>query len=236
MFDDFQPSATSQQSRVRFRNSVAVAVVFYGVSSAAIVAATNQVRKIIEEKEEKVEFAPPPEPPPPPPPPPPPVQAATPPPSARPKMKRPELAPPDKISDEKLKESDKALVDPGDTGPVDGFLTGTIGGTGTKAPPPPPPPPPPLAPLIAPVAAGLIERPRYPSPAKRKGIEGTVVVEFEILENGSVANPRIISGPTEFHDVVLRQVVTWHFRPASRGGKPVRYRMRKSIVFRLEDG
>jgi periplasmic protein TonB len=234
MFDDFCQSSTTRESHARFRRSMAAAVVIYVSSTAAIVAATATVRKIVEEKETRVEFAPPPEPEPPPPPPPP--VAAAPLKNLRPKVKRPELAPPDKISDEKLKESNKALAS-ADTGPVDGFLDGVEGGTGTgRAPPPPPPPPPPkLEPLTPASDPGGNDRPAYSSTARRKGIEGTVVVEFDVLEDGRIINPRIVSGPPEFHDTVLRAVRGWRYRPAHRGATVVRYHARKSIVFRLED-
>jgi protein TonB len=234
MFDDFCPSSTAQDSRARFRRSMAAAALIYGSSSAAIVGATATVRKIVEEKETQVKFAPAPEPEPEPPPPPP-VQAAPPKTSPRPKVKRPELAPPDKISEEKLKESDKALAAAGDVGSVGGFLDGTPGGRGTGKAAPPPPPPPKLEPLVGPVDAGGNDKPKYSPVAKRKGIEGTVVVSFEVLEDGRVANAQIVSGPAEFHDIVLRAVASWHFRPAHQGAKNVRFRMKRSIVFRLED-
>lgn len=181
-------------------------------------------------------FAAPPEPEPPPPPPV--AQTPTPKATLRPRVKRPELAPPDKISDEKLKESDKPLAAAGESGPTDGFLDGTPGGTGTGigAPPPPPAPPPPkVEPLIQPVDTGHNEKPRYSAAAKRKGIEGTVIVAFDVLEDGSVANPQILSGPPELHECVLKTVPSWHFAPARRGSERVRFRMKRSIVFRLED-
>jgi protein TonB len=235
MFDDFSPSATTRESRARFRRSVAAAMVIYGGSSAAVVGATATVHKIVEEKETQVEFAPPPEPEPPPPPPPPP-QAAPQEANARPKAKRPELAPPTKISDEKLKESSKPLAAAGEGGPVDGFLDGVPGGKGTApAVPPPPPPPPKAEPLIAPVETGRNSKPRYSPAAKRKGVEGTVVVAFDVLEDGTVANPKIVSGPPELHECVLRAVASWRFQPAHRGPEKVRFKMKKSIVFRLED-
>ena len=240
MFDDFAPSATSRESRTRFRGSLAAALVIYAGSSAAIVGATATVHKIVEEKETQVEFAPPPTPEPPPPPPPP-AQAAPPEASPRPRAKRPELAAPTKISDEKLKESSKPLAAAGEGGPVDGFLDGVEGGKGTApaAPPPapaPPPPPPKAEPLVAPVEMSQNGKPRYPPAAKRKGVEGTVVVAFDVLEDGSVSGARIVSGPEELHDCVLRVVASWHYQPAHRGAEKVRFRMKKSIVFRLEDG
>jgi protein TonB len=236
MFDDFHRSSIERQSRARFLRSMAAAVVLFGGSSTAIVGATATVHKLVEERETQVQFAPPPEPAPPPLSPP---EPASPKLSPRPKVKRPELAPPDKISDEKLKESDKPLSAAGESGPVDGFLDGTLGGTGAgKAPPPPaapPPPPPKLEPLIAPVDTGQNEKPRYSAAAKRKGIQGTVVVAFDVLEDGSVANPQVLSGPPELHESVLRAVPSWHFRPAHRGTQRVRFRMQTSIIFRLED-
>ncbi len=236
MFDDFCASSAAKESRARFRGSAAAAVFIYGASSAAIVGASATAHRIVEEKETQVTFAALPEPAPPPPPP----TAETPQPKAnpRPRVKRPELAPPDKISDEKLKESDKPLAAADESGPRDGFLDGTPGGTGAgvaAAPPPPTPPPPKVEPLVAPVDAGHNEKPRYSAAAKRKGIEGTVVVAFDVLEDGSVANPEILSGPPELHECVLRTVPSWHFSPARRGTERVRFRMKRSIVFRLED-
>jgi periplasmic protein TonB len=238
MFDDFCASSAAKESRARFRGSAAAAVFIYGTSGAAIVGASATAHQIVEAKETQVTFAAPPEPAPPPPP----LTAQTPQPKAnpRPRVKRPELAPPDKISDEKLKESDKPLAAADESGPRDGFLDGTPGGTGTgtgvAAPPPPPTPPPPkVEPLVAPVDAGHNEKPRYSAAAKRKGIEGTVVVAFDVLEDGSVANPQILSGPPELQECVLRTVPSWHFSPARRGTERVRFRMKRSIVFRLED-
>ncbi len=230
MFDDFQVSPAGHESQQRFRKSFAAALVLYAGTSAAVIAATATVRKIVQEELTTVEFAPPP----PPEPEPPPLQpAAAPARSPRPKVKRPALAPPDKISDEKLKESNRELAAADESGPVDGFLDGTLGGRGNGRAVPPPPPPP--APLIAPVAVGSIDRPRYAPAARRKGIEGVVVVVFDVLEDGHVANPQIVSGPPELRDSVLKAALSWRFKPAHRGGKAVRYRMKRSIVFRLED-
>ena len=128
-----------------------------------------------------------------------------------------------------------------DKGPVDGFLNGLEGGTGTGvakaaavAPAPPPPPPKP-EPLIKAVASKNNGRPAYSAAAKRKEIEGVVVVAFDVLENGTVANPQIVSGPEELRESVLKTVLTWRFEPAKRGGKPVRTREKTAIRFELND-
>jgi periplasmic protein TonB len=235
MFDDFCPSSTARESHARFRRSLVAAVVLYGGTSAAIVGATATIHRVVEEKETQVTFAPPP-----PPEPPPPVPPAPAPPKAspRPKARRADLAPPDKVSDEKLKESDKPLAPAGPSGPVDGFLDGVAGGTGTGTAPAPAPPPPPVTkpdPIVPPVDSGRNEKPRYPAAARRKGVEGTVVFAFDVLEDGSVANPQILGGPAELADCVLRAVLSWRFVAAHRGSEKVRFHLKRSIAFRLED-
>jgi periplasmic protein TonB len=237
MFDDFSKSATTAQSRKRMTGSMAAAsVVVLGFGAFAVVA-TATASEAAEEELTQVEFAPPPEPEPPPPEPeaPPPEPK----PNLRPKVKRAVLKPPDEVPLEKPKESDAELAEAKDSGPLDGSLDGVEGGTGTgRAPPPPPPPPPaPKGPTRAPSIIGSDDdnRPKYPKAAERKGIEGVVVVAFDVLENGTCTNAKIVSGPVEFHEAVLKMVPKWRFKPAMRDGKPVRFRMSRPIRFRLED-
>jgi protein TonB len=231
MFDDFSKT-NDGASKKRMRRSMAAAAVIYSSSFGVLIAATATARHVAEEELTQIEFAPPPEPEPPPPEP----EAPAPKPqlSPRPKARRPELAPPKEISDEKPKESDAPLAEAGEAGPVDGFLDGVEGGTGTAPAPAPPPPPPTAEKLTLPVEIKN-DQPRYPKGAERKGIEGTVVVAFDVLENGSVANPKIVSGPQEFHEAVLETALKWRYRPAKRGDKPVKHRMTKRVVFKLED-
>jgi len=235
MFDDFRPNS-SPQDRKRMGGSVLVATVLYSVVGALIVGGTTAATTNVVETLTQVEFAPPP----PPPPPPPPQATVQAPESVRPKVKRKELKPPTEVPKEKPKESNADLAPSEDKGPVDGFLNGLEGGTGTGvakaaavavvAPPPPKP-----EPTTAAVASKSNAQPGYSASAKRKEIEGVVVVGFDVLENGSVVNPQIISGPEELRESVLKTVVTWHFEPAKRGGKPYRTHLQRSIRFRLED-
>lgn len=214
---------------------MAVAVSVYALLAVVIIGGTTAATTNVVEHMTQVEFAPPP--PPPPPPPPTPVVEAQPVEQTRPKVKRKELKAPEKVPLEKPKESDAPLADAAPSGPVDGFLNGVEGGTGTKAakavaPPPPPPPP---EPLIQPVLLPNNAQPAYSASAKRKEIEGVVVVAFDVLENGTTANVVITSGPEELRENVLKAVKTWRFQAAKRGGKPVKVRLSKSIRFRLTD-
>jgi periplasmic protein TonB len=226
MLDDFCQSSTAKQSRKRLGSSVAAAILLYGVGGGAVVYATAGIHPKAEEEEKPVDFAPAPEPEPPAPEP-----EAPKPEKPKPKIKKPQIKTPVEISKEVLAESDNALADAGEVGAVDG--------TGTNAPPPPPPPPPPkkAGPVTKPVDSGSnrYDRLKYPPAAQRKGIEGAVVVSFDVLENGTVGNARIVSGPDEFHDIVLKAAATWRFTPARQDGKAVRFKMTKRVVFRLED-
>jgi periplasmic protein TonB len=234
MFEDFHPAANNVEARKRARQSLAAACFLYGGLFGGMVAATATARQVIEEELTQVEFAPPPEPEPEPEPPPP---AATPEvKNLRPKMTRPKLTPPDKVSDEKLKESDKELAAADEAGPVDGFLDGVEGGQGSGRPPPPPPPKVSI-PFKPPVAfpSNVASKPRYSSKAKRKGVEGVVVVSFEVTATGTVKNVKIVSGAPELVEMVMKWVPNWRFKPAMRDGKAIAYRKTESIRFRLED-
>jgi protein TonB len=232
MLDDFRKSSTAESSRKRFGSSFLIALTLYGGGGAAIVYATAGVHQKAEEELQQVEFAPPPVPEPPAP-----EQKAPEPEKPKPKVKKtPKLETPKELSNKVIEESDKALVEAGESGPVDGLANG--GGTGTAPPPPPPPPPKKAGPVIKPVDSGSnrYDRLKYPPAAQRKGIEGAVVVQFDVLENGTVGNAHIVSGPVEFHEVVLKAAESWRFTPAHQDGKPIRYKgMTKRVVFRLED-
>ena len=78
--------------------------------------------------------------------------------------------------------------------------------------------------------------PQYPPSARRRGIEGEVLVEISIGEDGSCAGARIVesSGSDALDDASLAAVRTWTFRPAIRGGRPVPSTERVRFVFKLE--
>ena len=51
----------------------------------------------------------------------------------------------------------------------------------------------------------------YPPEAKAKGIQGTVVLEVDIDENGNVSDARVLSGPQELRKAALTSVLQWHY-------------------------
>lgn len=84
--------------------------------------------------------------------------------------------------------------------------------------------------------ASVQSKVQYPELAKRAGIEGRVVVQFIINENGDVENPRIIRGIGGGCDeAALAAVSEAKFEPGIQHGQPVRVQFSLPIVFRLNN-
>jgi len=58
----------------------------------------------------------------------------------------------------------------------------------------------------------------YPAGAIGKGVEGTVVAQVKLDDNGAVMDARILSGPDELRKTVLESVLNWHFATDAAGG------------------
>jgi protein TonB len=228
MFDDFHAPASTDGQR-RLGGSMVVALVLYCGVGALIIGATATAKRVVEEQLEQVKFAKlPPEPPPP-------VVEAQP--SPRPKANRKVITTPKEVPKVTPEESDKPLARAEPAGPVDGFLDGVEGGTGTArgaAPAPKPPAQVEVAkpePIVKPVALSGNRRPTYTALARRLALEGLVVVTFLVDTDGRVADARIVQGPPELGEIVLQTVRGWRYRPATQGGKPVPYRMKVPVRF-----
>jgi periplasmic protein TonB len=78
--------------------------------------------------------------------------------------------------------------------------------------------------------------PSYPAAARRRRLEGYVLLELLVRADGSVGDPRVVesAGSPLFVDEVLRVVSGWRYRPASIGGVPVDRHQQVRFVFRLE--
>jgi len=77
--------------------------------------------------------------------------------------------------------------------------------------------------------------PRYPNAARRRGIEGRVVLNVEVLASGVCGHVDILqsSGHGMLDDAALEAVRRWHFIPASRAGMPVDRWQQIPVSFRL---
>ncbi len=61
----------------------------------------------------------------------------------------------------------------------------------------------------------------YPPAAKAEGMEGYVVIRYDVTAQGAVANPEVVEAEPEgvFEEAALASIAQWRFRPATAGGK-----------------
>lgn len=111
-----------------------------------------------------------------------------------------------------------------------------------------PTPPQPSAPTSEPASraatAGVssgaeaeLVKPRYPALSIRAGEEGTIILEIEVLPDGSVGFVRIIDSPgyDRLEKAAIEAVKRSRFTPAQSEGIAIRQVLRKTIRFRLQD-
>lgn len=105
------------------------------------------------------------------------------------------------------------------------------------APVAPPAPPPPLE-LPRYNAAYLSNPPpAYPLSARRRGIEGAVLVRAEVAAGGECLRAELkkSSGAEVLDQAALEAVKKWHFVPAKRGSQAVVAWVEVPITFKLEN-
>ena len=130
--------------------------------------------------------------------------------------------------------------------------------SGIAPPPPPPPPPPPMSPSAAALSpdfetnvarlqpirvGGNIKtptkvrdvKPEYPDEARAKKVQGVVIVEVLIDEDGSVADARILRSIPEFDEVALGAVKQWKFVPTLLNGQATALLMTVTVNFTLSE-
>jgi len=116
-------------------------------------------------------------------------------------------------------KSDQGNMEGGGSGSLSG--TGSINGRGV---------------MVKPVIKSF-ERPRYPSLARRHGHEGTVILEMEILADGTVGKVAITGSSRypELDRAARKALENASCIPASLDGTPVKSLLKKEITFRLTD-
>jgi periplasmic protein TonB len=80
-------------------------------------------------------------------------------------------------------------------------------------------------------------KPDYPAEARRRGLQGKVVLLVEVSAAGLPASLAVASssGHAALDQAALAAVQRWHFSPATRGGTPVAGTAQVPIQFRLEE-
>jgi TonB family protein len=84
-------------------------------------------------------------------------------------------------------------------------------------------------------ATRLIHRvePKYPPDARAQHIEGAVVLDVQIGEEGKVQDIAIVEGNSELAEAAVEAVRQWKYRPYSVNGHPVEMQARITVRFKL---
>ena len=170
-------------------------------------------------------------PPPVPPPPPPPVRPSVEPPSPAVNPSAAPVTAPDSIRPETGREVDFTVPHTADIGVV-----GVAGVLETEVTAPPPTPPP------APIRVGGTVRPPskirdvapvYPPLALTSRVEGTVIIDAVIDEQGRVQSTRVLRSVPLLEQAALAAVREWIYTPTLLNGVPVPVVMTVTVTFRL---
>jgi len=108
--------------------------------------------------------------------------------------------------------------------------------------PPVPPPPPARAVKELRRPGGVIQTPRktkevrpaYPAIARQARVEGTVILEAVIGENGKVRDVRILRSVPLLDSAAIDAVRQWEFTPTLLNGQPIPIVMTVTVSFTLE--
>jgi protein TonB len=148
------------------------------------------------------------------------------------------IVPPDTITPEPAIDFDTA--DRGDAqGVPGGFPVDDVTALLIADPPPPPPPPPtPRAPLRI---GGVVSAPQkirhvapiYPAIAQSAGVQGVVILEAVLGEDGRVRNLRVLRSVRLLDQAAIDAVRQWQFTPTLLNGQPVPVVMTVTVSFGL---
>jgi periplasmic protein TonB len=130
-----------------------------------------------------------------------------------------------------------------------GVIGGILGAVPSAAPPPPPPPPPPKVAEAEPAPAaparirvgGQVEaarvisdpNPIYPPLAAEAHVQGVVVLDAVIGEDGHISNLKLISGSPLLAPAAMDAVKQWVYRPTFLNGRAVEVATEIDVRFQL---
>jgi len=79
--------------------------------------------------------------------------------------------------------------------------------------------------------------PQWPREALVNGTSGWVRIEFTILEDGTVKDPKVVESqpPRLFDRNAVRAILRWKFKPRIVDGHPVQRQAEQTIEFKIED-
>ena len=124
-------------------------------------------------------------------------------------------------------------------GTLGGVLGGILGGSASPVAAVAPPPPP-VKRVIR--VGGKVDPPKqtyapelkYPAIARAAKVEGIVVIDAIIDEQGNVVQARVVSGPGLLIGAALQSVQRWRYEPTRLNGEPVSVEMHVQVHFALQ--
>ena len=155
---------------------------------------------------------------------------------------RPDAAPieaPARIEPESGFEAIEAAVPGGVEGGIPGGVPGGVIGGISEGPPPPPPPPARPAPVrvggqIEAPAQLLRVEPEYPQIAARAQIQGLVILEAIVGEDGTVRNVKVLRSVKFLDEAAIDAVKQWRYAPLQLNGEAMPFVLTVSLVFRVD--
>ena len=94
--------------------------------------------------------------------------------------------------------------------------------------------------LTAPVSQGvsggqLVRRvsPVYPAQARLLRLEGTVVLDATVMEDGTVGDIKVVEGDAELAPAAVEAVKRWRYKPFNLDGKPAKNKIDITLEFKL---
>ena len=90
-----------------------------------------------------------------------------------------------------------------------------------------------LAPEVASNFLTLRVEPHYPDRARRLNIQGPVVLQALINEDGSVQQLKVLTGNADLAVAAIDAVRRWRFKPYALKGKPSQFATRITVNFAL---
>ena len=89
--------------------------------------------------------------------------------------------------------------------------------------------------ISIPGGATITIAPSYPEGCRSRGVEGVVIVQFDVTPEGNVTNAQIIQTPDRcFNRPILKAVSGWKYPPVS-AGSAMRYGYMETFDFKLVD-
>jgi periplasmic protein TonB len=121
----------------------------------------------------------------------------------------------------------------GTAGGIPGGIPGGVVGGISNAPLPPPKEPVRVGGNVRePKVVKLVE-PKYPPVAVRARVQGVVVLEAIVTENGTVDRLKVISGPPLLVQAAVEAVQNWKYEPTILNGQPVPVILTAKVNFSL---